>query len=227
MIARHSFAIGLTTTLAGLIVAFAFAFVSSASAQGSGSSRLGQPGSRQPAQPYRQPYAAPRQPAPTVVRPPTPEEFYQNLWRYLVRPQSPYVQWSPLRSEQAGFRKGQSPHGEFIRTYNNPVAISDPANLPPGSILVLEDYTADRKTRTGINILYRVKGYDPANHDWYWMKYHENGTVVRTAPQQGSKPVAGRVAACIDCHRKAGGNDLVFSNDPPVEKTLEKPAEGK
>jgi hypothetical protein len=225
MIAHRSSATALTLTLAGLIVAFAFD--SPASAQGSGSSRLGQPGSRQPAQPYRQPYYSPAQPAPAVVRPPTPEEFSQNLWRYLVRPQSPYVLWPPLRPEQAGFRKGQSPHGEFIRTYVNPVAVGDPANLSPGSILVLEDYAADQKTRTGINVLYRVRGYDPANHDWYWMKYNENGTVVRTAPQEGSKPIAGRVTTCIECHRKAGGDDLVFSNDRSAEPTEQKKAEAK
>jgi hypothetical protein len=162
-----------------------------------------------------------------VARPPTPEEFAQSLWRFLIRPQSPYVKWPPLRPDQAGFRKGQSPHGDFVRSYANPVAVADTANLPPGSILVLEDYAADQKTRTGINILYRVKGYDPANGDWYWMKYNQNGTVVRTAPEEGSKPIAGRVMSCIECHRKAGGNDLVFSNDPPVEKTEEPKAEAK
>jgi hypothetical protein len=223
MIARNPLADCLSISLSGLMLAFAMD--SSALAQGSGSSRLGQPGSgqptpapRQPAPAYRQPYSTPAQPAPGVARPPSPEEFAQNLWRFLIRPQSPYVQWPPLRPEQAGFRKGESPHGDFLRSYANPVAVGDPANLPPGSILVLEDYATDQKTRTGINILYRVKGYDPANGDWYWMKYNQNGTVVRTAPEEGSKPVAGRVMTCIECHRKAGGNDLVYSNDPPVEK---------
>jgi hypothetical protein len=177
--------------------------------QGSGSSRLGQPGPARPAQPaptYRQPYVAPARPQPT------PEEFYQALWRHLVRPDGPYTSWPPLPGKE-GLRKGQSPHGAFVRLYANATAQADPKALPPGSILVLEDYSADQKSRAGINILYRVRGYDPRNGDWYWMKYNENGTVMRAAPAAGGQPLAGRVQACIDCHRMAGGNDLVFSND--------------
>jgi hypothetical protein len=68
-------------------------------------------------------------------------------------------------------------------------------------------------------------GYDPTNGDWYRMKYNEDGTVVRAAPQEGNRPIAGRVMTCIDCPRKAGGNDLVFSNDLAVEETEKKAGE--
>jgi hypothetical protein len=230
MTVRNAPAGGLLLVLSGLVVVLAPG--SPAAAQGSGSSRLGQPGYgqpppsyRQPTPTYRQPYPTSVQPQPSVVRPPTPEEFYQALWRYLVRPQAPYTAWPPLSGKE-GLRKGQASHGDFIRLYVNATAHADPTALPPGSVLVLEDYVADQKTRTGINILYRVKGYDPRNGDWYWMKYNEDGTVVRTAQAEGNKPLAGRVMGCIDCHRKAGGNDLVFSNDP-VERDMEKMEMGK
>jgi hypothetical protein len=202
-----------------------------AAAQGSGSSRLNQPAPARPAPNYGQPQPGYVQPAPASTQPqPAParaltaEEFYQSLWRYMVREKSPYTRWPSLPGK-AGPRKAESPHGPIVRTYANAVAAADPKGLPYGSILVLEDFAADQKTRTGINILYRVKGYDPRNGDWYWMKYLENGTVVRTPADQGGKPVAGRVVACIDCHRKAGGNDFVVSNDEavaPPETPVEK-----
>jgi hypothetical protein len=187
---------------------------SPAAAQGSGSSRLNQPPparSNRPAPAYPPP--APTYVPPRVAPPQTPEVFQQALWRYLIRPQSPYTHWSPL-PDKAGLRKGASPHGAFVRLYANGVAAVDPKGLPYGSILVLEDYTEDQRSRTGINILYRVKGYDPKNGDWYWMKSNENGTVVRTSAEEGSRPIAGRALGCIECHRKAAGNDFVFSNDP-------------
>lgn len=214
---RNVFDRRLATGLTGLVIVLASG--APGYAQGSGSSRLGQPGYGQ-APMYRQPYPTPVQPQPSVVRPPAPEEFYQALWRHLVRPQAPYTAWPALPGKE-GLRQGQAPHGPLIRLYANPAARTDPKGLPAGSILVLEDYAADQRTRTGINILYRVKGYDPRNGDWYWMKYNEDGTVVRTAPTEGGGPIAGRVMGCIECHRRAGGNDLVFSNDP-VATDMEK-----
>lgn len=224
----------LVPTLAGCVLWAAL--VAPVLGQGSGSSRVGQPTNRQPPPNYRQPYNPPAQPQPgappprmIVPRPPTTEEFARSLWDFLVRPQSPYTQWMPLPGKE-GFRGVPGPHGPSVRLYANAVAQGDPKGLPVTSILVLEDYAADRKTRTGINILYRVQGYDPKNGDWYWMKYLENGTLVRAQPGEGGLPLAGRVTACIDCHRKAGGNDFVFSNDPtakPEEKPEEKKAEGK
>ena len=232
---RTSSAQTLILVLTGLILACALD--SPAAAQGSGSSRLSPPtyrpsptaapSYRQPyptsPQPplYRQPYPISPQPPPVVVRPPTPEEFSQSLWRFLVRPQAPYTSWPALPGKD-GLRPGESPHGPPVRLYANATATADPKGLPPGSVLVLEDYAADRKTRTGINILYRVQGYDPRNGDWYWLKYNEDGTIVRTAPADGAKAIAGRVQTCIDCHRKAGG-DLVFSNDPAVGTTKTEP----
>lgn len=199
--------------------------------QGSGSTRITPP---QPAPParavmpptpapaYRQPAPADRQPAPAVLqpqpapavaRPQTAEEYQRSLWRFLVRPQAPYTTW-PAPAGKAGFRKVEGPHGPLARTYANSAAAGDPRALPYDAILVLEDYAGDRKTRTGINVMYRVRGFDPAHNDWYWMKLNEDGTVARTPAAEGNAPIAGRVAACIACHQKAGGNDLTFANDP-------------
>jgi hypothetical protein len=125
-----------------------------------------------------------------------------------------------------GLRKGESPHGPFVRAYANGPVLADPKALPSGSIIVLEDYSEDRKSRTGINIMYRVKGYDPRNGDWYWMKYLPNGVLARTPPGEGNAPIAGRAMGCIDCHRRAGAGDFVFSNDS-AGTAVEKKGEAK
>jgi hypothetical protein len=59
--------------------------------------------------------------------------------------------------------------------------------------------------------MYRVKeGYDPENHDWYWVKYLPNGEVDKT---DDGMPIAGKVKGCIQCHASAAGGDYIFMND--------------
>jgi len=217
---------GLTPTLSALALLIVLA--TPASPQGSGSTRINPPSPRpappatapvQPAPIYRPPAPAVIQPrpapapAPAPVRPQTAEEFHLKLWRYLVRPREPYTSWKAPAGKE-GLRKVDGPHGPLVRTYANPAASWNMAEPPYESIIILEDYAEDGKTRTGINVMYRVKNIDPAHQDWYWMKYNANGTVARTPAAEGNAAIAGRVASCIACHQKAGGKDLLFSNDP-------------
>jgi len=65
--------------------------------------------------------------------------------------------------------------------------------------------------------MYRSKGADPQHNDWYWLKYLPNGSIARTSEKEGKKPIAGKVASCIDCHSKAAGKDLAYSNDPATK----------
>ena len=65
-----------------------------------------------------------------------------------------------------------------------------------------------------ITVMYRSKGADPQHGDWYWLKYLPDGSIARTPEKEGKKAIAGKVASCIECHSKAGGKDLVYSNDP-------------
>jgi hypothetical protein len=175
-------------------------------AQGSGSSR-----------------AAP----PRATRPPTPEEFYDSFWRHLVKKDAAYNTWSEFQREKADDAI-ENPHGTVSKTYANKVAATDPTKLPIGSVLVREDYDSKKK-RVSISVMYRVKNYDPAHNDWYWMSFLENGSISRTPEKDGRKPLAGKVTSCIDCHAKAPGKDFVFSESPPkVEKnpSSDKPKAG-
>ncbi len=97
--------------------------------------------------------------------------------------------------------------------YVNRIASGDPKALPHGSIIIKENYGKDQKTLMAITVMYRVKGYDAAHNDWYWVKYNADGTVARTPADKGSMPIAGKFKSCIDCHSSAGGDDYYFAND--------------
>jgi hypothetical protein len=184
---------------AALIVA---SLQSPARPQGSGSSR-----------------AAP----PRTTRPPTPEEFYQSFWKYLNKPDASYKKWGSLPGK-SGLREGPESHGDFLQTYANKTATDKPDILPYGSILVTENYDKDKKLKD-ITVMYRSKGADAEHGDWYWLKYRPDGSIARTSEKEGKKAIAGKVSSCIECHSKAGGKDLVYSNEPeekPVEKADEK-----
>ena len=175
------------------MVAFVGALVSAArlNAQGSGSTRSA------PAQP-----AQPR-------RAQTPEEFNRQLWEHLVNPKSPYNKW-PTVPGKPGWQKGEDPHGPATRLYVNQAAAKSLQDLPVRSIFVLENYADDQKQRTSIDVMYRVKDYDPANGNWYWLRFAEDGSVKK---DEKGKLMSGKVQSCSQCHTKAAGKDLVYSND--------------
>lgn len=150
---------------------------------------------------------------PRATRPPTPDEFYASFWKHLNKPETPYRKWESLPGKK-DLREGAAPHGEFVRTYANKTASGDPKSLPYGSILVAENYDKDKKTLRDVSVMYRSKGADPQHGDWYWLKYLPDGSIARTPEKEGKKAIAGKVASCIECHSKAEGKDLVYSNDP-------------
>ncbi len=150
---------------------------------------------------------------PRATRPMTPDEFYAAFWKHIARQDSPYTKWGSPKGKE-GLREGQSPHGDLVKTFANKAATDSPDALPYGAIIVAENYAKDKTTLKDITVMYRVKGADPKHNDWYWLKYLPNGTIARTPEKEGKKPIAGKVAACAECHSKAGGSDYVFANDP-------------
>lgn len=191
----------------GIALGLGLSLWSVAWAQGSGSSRSS--------------------PSPAGAAAPPPEEFHVKLWKFIIREQSPYTKWPSLPGK-TGTVEAKSPHGPFVRLYTSKVDAKQPQNLPSGAVLVIENYAADKKTRTSIDIMYRSTGYDPTAGDWYWMEYLPTGTVAVKPKSEGGKPIAGRVKSCIECHAKADGKDFVYSNDsPPVETEDEPKAESE
>ena len=188
-----------------------------AMAQGSGSSRVAPPAAKQPDRGSSA--------VPTSPRPPTVTQFAASFWQYLNNPKKPYRQWGssgktlrqggPQGSGGGASQAGKF-HHEVGQTYLNDSANHNLQQLPMGSVLVREEYAADGKTPDFVTVMYRVKTADPKHGNWYWLMYQPNGNLATTGPEQGSRPIVGRVASCILCHQQAGGNDFVFLNDRPA-----------
>ncbi|MBI84471.1 MAG: hypothetical protein CMJ81_14855 [Planctomycetaceae bacterium] len=142
-----------------------------------------------------------------------PAEFQEKFWSYLTKSRSAYRHWGSFSDQGSRVRAGKNPHGAFLKLYANQAARSRPQEPPHQSIFVLENYAADQRTLMAVEVMYRAKNFDPSHNDWYWIKYFPDGTVVSTSTEKGNKPIAGRFASCIACHRRAAGNDYVFAND--------------
>jgi len=157
------------------------------SAQGSGSSRA----------------------TPTAPKPPTVDEFAASLWQFIHRDKAPYQQWPS--SSSAPVAGVDNPHGAGSSVYSD-VAAKSWQQPSHGSILVREEHDTEQKLR-GVSVMYRVKGTAPQTNDWYWILYQPDGKLAKSPGNGGGKPVIGQLGTCIACHRKAPGQDLVFSND--------------
>ena len=140
-----------------------------------------------------------------------PRSFESKLWDFLQSVH--YHNWAPAANQGLEMYPGKSPHGSFLLMFVNRMAASNPKAPPYGSIIVKENFGKDKKKLLAVTVMYRVKGYDPEHNDWYWIKYDANGTVARTSPATGSKPISGKFKACIDCHAGAKGGDFYFTND--------------
>ncbi|VAX38810.1 hypothetical protein MNBD_PLANCTO02-1236 [hydrothermal vent metagenome] len=139
------------------------------------------------------------------------ETFEDNLWKYLKS--AKYTNWAPVPGKKESAYKGQSPHGAFLKMYLNRKAAGNFKTLPSGSIIVKENYGKDAKTLMAITVMYRNKGYDPQNGDWYWVKYNPDGSVANAPQEKGGMRLAGKVKGCIQCHSGAEGKDYFFAND--------------
>jgi len=144
-----------------------------------------------------------------IVKPP----FERAFWTYLTKGTHRYDQWGPFPGRTADLYEGESPHGAHLKLIGNRIARENAATLPLGSILIKENYDEDKKTLLAITVMYRVKDFDPANGNWYWIKYLPDGKVATVTTDKGTTRLLGRVKGCIECHKGAEGDDFAFIND--------------
>lgn len=131
----------------------------------------------------------------------------EDLWKHLQ--EADYTEnWKPYGNAPEGFYEGTRPHGALLRTFGNETAVSHTDELPPGSIIVKENYKPNKEL-AAITVMKKVEEYDPENQNWFWVKYNPDGSVAEAK----GKKLSGKVGSCIGCHGSAGGDDYVYTND--------------
>ncbi len=138
-------------------------------------------------------------PSETTV--PEPGADAQKLNEYIIK-YNPYRAWN-LWPKKGRLYKGTEPHGALLTTFVNDTAyhsIKKKKGMADGSIIVKENYTADKKF-VALSVMYKINGYNPEGGDWFWVKYSPDGKVE----------ASGKVKGCIDCHAKMKDNDYIFT----------------
>jgi len=138
-------------------------------------------------------------PSETQIVMPGPDAGKLN--EYIIR-YDPYRAWD-MWPGKGKLYKGTEPHGALLTTFVNYTAsysINKKKGLTDGSIIVKENYTADKKF-VALTVMYKIKGYNPEGGDWFWVKYLPDGKVE----------ASGKVKVCIDCHAKQKDNDYLFT----------------
>ena len=110
-----------------------------------------------------------------------------------------YTDWS-FWDDVDGLIEGQGPHGALVKGFaNDRVLTASGDAYPYGSLIVKENYAADT-TLAGLTVMYKVKGYDPDDGDWFWAVYGADGSIQ----------AEGKLGGCISCHRARRDQDYVF-----------------
>jgi hypothetical protein len=129
-----------------------------------------------------------------------PQVDGKSLWdRITVL--SPYDKWDQW-PDHAGMQSGSAPHGPLHIVYVNKTGLRKGHPKPCGTIIVKENFMPD-KTLAAITVMYKVKGYNSAAGDWFWVKYAPDGKV-----QKEGKP-----AGCVNCHMGRANNDFIMVSD--------------
>ncbi len=123
--------------------------------------------------------------------------------RHHILSQNPYKKKFKLWPGKGEQYKGTEPHGSLLTTYVNKRAlksIKKKKGMANNSIIIKENYTPNKKL-VAVTVMYKVKGYNPSDGDWYWVKYDENFDVL----------AEGKVKGCLKCHSTVKDNDYIFT----------------
>lgn len=124
------------------------------------------------------------------------------LWKYITET-SPYQKWG-MWPDHSGMQPGRAPHGPFHINYVNDILLkATKTPVPYGSIQVKDNYMKDKTTLAAVTVMYKVKGFNPDDGDWFWVKYSPDGKADK----------AGKVKGCISCHGTRARNDFILVHD--------------
>jgi hypothetical protein len=119
--------------------------------------------------------------------------------------------------------EGTDPHGMMLETFYTSAEINGhqgdlvvKRNFGPAGVTKDAVLSAPDKHLGAITVMFRREaGYDPEDHNWFWIKFKPDGSVEKAA---NGLEMAGRVAkgadtGCIACHSAAPGDDMMFTTD--------------
>jgi len=135
------------------------------------------------------------------TKPAIPGDDAGKLYFYITKPKPYYDKWK-LCPGTGRFLASEEPHGAFVTIYLNDIAqgaIKNPEGMADGSIIVSENYTADKKLDS-LSVMYKIKGYNTERGDWFWVKYSGDSGYVQES---------GKVEACITCHGSRKDKDYL------------------
>jgi hypothetical protein len=135
---------------------------------------------------------------------PLPGPYADAVYKYITV-EDPYKQWDLWPGKGKHYR-GKHPHGALLTTYINDNArysLKAGEHMASGSFIVKENYTPEKKL-SAVTVMYKIKGYNPDEGDWFWAKYDMNGKALSE----------GKVKKCIECHSEMKENDYIFTGKP-------------
>jgi len=138
----------------------------------------------------------------TVDNAPTGAKLFTRITQ-----DDPYQEWAQFPDHQGTFSSAL-PHGPMSQVFISSEVESAFADftgtLPDGSIIVKENVGTDPNvTEAALTVMWKVQGFDPANHDWFWANMTPEGEIV----------AEGKVQGCTACHGRARANDFVFVHE--------------
>ncbi len=118
--------------------------------------------------------------------------------------------------------EGQAPHGKVLDTIDSAVTV----NGTTGAVIVKRNYggpgvsigavaTDPAKYLKAVTVMFKRKGYDADDKDWFWAKFKPDGSLDMNPAgmQLAGKVAKGKPKGCIACHTAAPGGDMVFKHD--------------
>lgn len=151
------------------------------------------------------------------------EKMANELWNK-IQSENYWANWKKWPDKEA-FYKGREPHGALLTTYVNDAAlktiIDKEGQMPSGAIIITEDYMPD-KTLDSITVMHKIEGFNPKVNDWFWVKFGPDGKIATAEKYGQTLNLAGKVAACIECHGGQSANDFIFTSPLGEVKKIEK-----
>ena len=126
-----------------------------------------------------------------------------SVWDYLKK--EGFAKSWKMWPGTAPMYQGPEPHGAFLTTYVNDVALKSigakKGKFADGSMIAQENYSKDKKLKF-IAVMYKVKGYNAKDGNWFWAQYKPDGRIESE----------GKIDECIKCHVAQKGNDYVYTS---------------